>query len=156
MSVPQQSYYLDSEAYQKYLDNELRPTELLKPIKEGPVHLAPGEVFCRWQDSENGLMCFRRRPLVSTQALRQHYINMHKCEVVAPPEYEGIAANKKPSWPMNTDTDTTPAETQAAPASDVMTSEAELLQGVEFDELDMTGDEYIWREAWAAFDETAL
>jgi hypothetical protein len=72
---------------------------------------------------------------------------------------------------MNTDTNTTPAktqaapapdvatseaETQAAPASDVMTSEAELLQGVEFDELDMTGDEYIWREAWAAFDETAL
>ncbi|KAL6354516.1 hypothetical protein LRP88_11854 [Fusarium phalaenopsidis] len=143
MSVPQQ-YYLHSEAYQKYLDNELRPTKLLKPIKEGPVDLAPGEVFCRWQDAENGLMCS---------------------------QYDDIAANKKPSWPMNTDTDTTPAETQAAPASDVATSEvetqnalapdfttpeAEHLQRVEFDELDMTGDEYIWGEAWAAFDETAL
>ena len=75
MSVPQQNYQ-DSEAYQKYLNNGLRPTELLKPItvrmarishavpllnlyQEDPVHLAPGEVFCRWMDSEYDVMCYR-------------------------------------------------------------------------------------------------
>ncbi|KPM44807.1 hypothetical protein AK830_g1731 [Neonectria ditissima] len=83
--------YEDSEEYQAYKNNNVRPDKsLLPPLTandHGEAILARGELYCRYRDFY-GTICPEESPFLTNESLDQHY-NVHHDQAIESRELTG-------------------------------------------------------------------